>query len=193
MPTGEFCDFSAHGLVIVKAMRSGVRQVTTSIEPARRNYRSTPCGRAVVRVRFTPSARIQFLSALAHIRRDSPAAAVLFHNRVERILLEEFPESGRVVSGFPETCRVPGGSNFTVPFPLPGQRGDSLDCRGMARCTGPRITNVQIARQAVADCRQSTLFGISKLTTKRWISQPHGVISSLNYLQDADLHGSSCP
>jgi plasmid stabilization system protein ParE len=57
-----------------------------------------------VRVRFTPSARIQFLSALTFIRRDSPPAAVHFRDRVEKVLrrLEEFPESGRVTPEFPE-------------------------------------------------------------------------------------------
>jgi toxin ParE1/3/4 len=57
-----------------------------------------------VRVRFIPSARIQFLSALTFIRRDSPPAAVHFRDRVEKVLrrLEEFPESGRVTPEFPE-------------------------------------------------------------------------------------------
>jgi len=57
-----------------------------------------------VRVHFTPSARIQFLSALAFIRRDSPPAAVHFRDRVAKVLrrLEEFPQSGRVVLEFPE-------------------------------------------------------------------------------------------
>jgi len=55
-------------------------------------------------VRFTASARIQFLSALTFIRRDSPPAAVHFRDRVEKVLrrLEEFPESGRVTPEFPE-------------------------------------------------------------------------------------------
>ncbi|MBT3255624.1 MAG: type II toxin-antitoxin system RelE/ParE family toxin [Deltaproteobacteria bacterium] len=52
-----------------------------------------------MKVRFTPSARAQFLSALATIRRDKPSAAV-----GERVLrrLEDFPESGRVIPEFPE-------------------------------------------------------------------------------------------
>ena len=55
-------------------------------------------------VRFTPSARIQLLSALAFIRQDNPSAAIHFRDRVEKVLrrLEEFPESGRVVPEFPE-------------------------------------------------------------------------------------------
>jgi len=57
-----------------------------------------------VRVRFTPSARAQFLSALAYIRRDKPSAAIRFRDRAETVLrrLEDFPESGRVVPEFPE-------------------------------------------------------------------------------------------
>lgn len=57
-----------------------------------------------MKVRFTPSARVHFLSALAYIRPDSPHAAVHFRNRVEQILrrLEDFPESGRIIPEFPE-------------------------------------------------------------------------------------------
>ena len=57
-----------------------------------------------MKVRFTPSARTQFLSALSYIRRDKPSAAVNFRNRTEKILrrLEDVPESGRIISEFPE-------------------------------------------------------------------------------------------
>jgi toxin ParE1/3/4 len=57
-----------------------------------------------VRVRFTPSAKAQFLSALNYIRRDNPRAAINFRERAEAILqrLEEFPDSGRIVLEFPE-------------------------------------------------------------------------------------------
>ena len=57
-----------------------------------------------MKVRFTPSARAQFLSALTFIRRDKPAAAIRFRDRTETILrrLEGFPESGRVVPEFPD-------------------------------------------------------------------------------------------
>lgn len=57
-----------------------------------------------MRVRFTPSARTQFLSALSFIRKDKPSAAVSFRNRTEKILrrLEDFPESGRIVPEFPD-------------------------------------------------------------------------------------------
>ncbi|MBN1271130.1 MAG: type II toxin-antitoxin system RelE/ParE family toxin [Candidatus Aminicenantes bacterium] len=57
-----------------------------------------------MRVRFTPSARLQFLEALVYIRRDKPSAAQRFRERSERVLrrLERFPESGRVIPEFPE-------------------------------------------------------------------------------------------
>lgn len=55
-------------------------------------------------VRFTPSARVQFLSAIFYIRQDNPQAAVRFRDQTDTILrrLEEFPESGRVIPEFPE-------------------------------------------------------------------------------------------
>jgi plasmid stabilization system protein ParE len=57
-----------------------------------------------VRVRFTPSGRSQFLTALAYIRRDDPRAAVKFRRRAESTLrrLQRFPASGRIVPEFPE-------------------------------------------------------------------------------------------
>ncbi|MGO9016957.1 MAG: type II toxin-antitoxin system RelE/ParE family toxin [Syntrophobacteraceae bacterium] len=57
-----------------------------------------------MKVRFTPSARVHFLAALACIRQDITQAAVHFRNRVESILrrLEEFPESGSIIPEFPE-------------------------------------------------------------------------------------------
>jgi len=57
-----------------------------------------------VKILFTPSARIQFLSALAYIRRDKPDAALRFRRRAETVLkrLVRFPESGRVILEFPE-------------------------------------------------------------------------------------------
>ncbi|MBC8463693.1 MAG: type II toxin-antitoxin system RelE/ParE family toxin [Deltaproteobacteria bacterium] len=57
-----------------------------------------------MKVRFTPSARNQFLSALSYIRRDKPSAAINFRNKAETILrrLEKFPESGRLIPEFPE-------------------------------------------------------------------------------------------
>ena len=57
-----------------------------------------------MKVRFTSSARAQFLSALTYIRRDNHGAALNFRERAETVLrrLEEFPDSGRVVPEFPE-------------------------------------------------------------------------------------------
>ena len=57
-----------------------------------------------MRVRFTPSARSQFLSALEYIRRDNPRAAGQFRDRVGKKLrrLEDFPESGRLIPEFQE-------------------------------------------------------------------------------------------
>jgi toxin ParE1/3/4 len=57
-----------------------------------------------VKVRFTPSARAQLLSALTYSRRDNPQAAANFRKRAETVLrrLEEFPKSGRIVPEFPE-------------------------------------------------------------------------------------------
>ena len=57
-----------------------------------------------MKVKFTTSAKTQFLSALSYIRKDKPSAAINFRNRVEKILrrLEDFPESGRIIPEFPE-------------------------------------------------------------------------------------------
>ena len=57
-----------------------------------------------MKVRFIPSARAQFLSAIAYIRRDKPSAADRFRDRAEMLLrrLEASPESGRVIPEFPE-------------------------------------------------------------------------------------------
>lgn len=57
-----------------------------------------------MRVEFTPSARRQFLDALAYIRRDKPSAATAFRQKAERRLrhLETFPESGRRIPEFPD-------------------------------------------------------------------------------------------
>ena len=57
-----------------------------------------------MKIRFTPSARIQFLSALAYIRRDKPDAPLRFRRRAETVLkrLVKFPESGRAIPEFPE-------------------------------------------------------------------------------------------
>ena len=57
-----------------------------------------------MRIQFTPSARDQFLSRLAYIKRENPQAAVRFRKRAEKILrrLERFPELGRRIPEFPD-------------------------------------------------------------------------------------------
>lgn len=57
-----------------------------------------------MKVKFTPSAKTQFLSALSYIRKDKPSAALQFRNRAEKVprRLENFPESGRIIPEFPE-------------------------------------------------------------------------------------------
>lgn len=55
-------------------------------------------------LKFTSSARAQFLEGLEYIRQDNPAAARKFREKIEAVLrrLEEFPESGRSIPEFPE-------------------------------------------------------------------------------------------
>ena len=57
-----------------------------------------------MRVRFTPSARRQFLEGLEYIRKDKPTAARRFRDRSARTLrrLKDYPESGREIPEFPE-------------------------------------------------------------------------------------------
>jgi toxin ParE1/3/4 len=57
-----------------------------------------------VKVRFTPSARSQFLEGLLYIARDKPSAARRLRVRAESALrrLERFPNSGRRIQEFPE-------------------------------------------------------------------------------------------
>ena len=57
-----------------------------------------------MKVRLTDSARSQFLSGLAYIHEDRPRAALRLRKRAELVLrqLPELPESGRVISEFPE-------------------------------------------------------------------------------------------
>ena len=56
-----------------------------------------------MKVKFTPSARAQFLVGLEYIRQDSPTAAPQFRQKAESVLrrLEKLPESGRSVPEFP--------------------------------------------------------------------------------------------
>lgn len=57
-----------------------------------------------MKVRFTPSARAQFLAALDFIRADDPQAALELRDRAAVSLsrLARMPESGRVVPEFPD-------------------------------------------------------------------------------------------
>jgi plasmid stabilization system protein ParE len=57
-----------------------------------------------MKIVFTPSARDQFMRALAYIRRDNPSAAVSFRKKTENVLrrLKDHPESGRTLPEFPE-------------------------------------------------------------------------------------------
>ena len=56
------------------------------------------------KVLFTPSAREQFLTALAYMAADDPAAARNLRDRAEASLsrLPDYPESGRVLPEFPD-------------------------------------------------------------------------------------------
>jgi toxin ParE1/3/4 len=57
-----------------------------------------------MKLRFTPSARRQFLHAVAYIMEDNPDAALKFRKRVESTLrrLPRFPDSGRLIPEFPD-------------------------------------------------------------------------------------------
>jgi plasmid stabilization system protein ParE len=57
-----------------------------------------------VKIQFTPSARTQFLAAIAYIYRDSPSAAIEFRRKAEKLLgrLRTFPRSGRLLPEFPD-------------------------------------------------------------------------------------------
>lgn len=57
-----------------------------------------------MKVRFTPSARTQFLAALVYIYRDNPTAAGAFRLKAEKALsrLQRFPRSGRTLPEFPD-------------------------------------------------------------------------------------------
>ena len=57
-----------------------------------------------MKIKFTISARQQFLEGLEYIRRGSPTAARQFRKKAETVLIRlgEFPESGRAIPEFPE-------------------------------------------------------------------------------------------
>ncbi|MBI4330006.1 MAG: type II toxin-antitoxin system RelE/ParE family toxin [Chloroflexi bacterium] len=53
---------------------------------------------------FTPTARRQFLEAIAYIHRDNHSAAIDFRQKAEKAIsrLKDFPESGRRLPEFPD-------------------------------------------------------------------------------------------
>ena len=55
-------------------------------------------------LRFTPAGRLQFLSVVAYILQDDPAAASRFRKRSEQALrrLIRYPNSGRHIPEFPD-------------------------------------------------------------------------------------------
>ena len=55
-------------------------------------------------LRFTATAKRQFLDGLAYIRRDKPSAARRFREKTEAALsrLAKFPDSGRRIPEFPD-------------------------------------------------------------------------------------------
>ena len=57
-----------------------------------------------MKLKFTPSAKDQFLAAVRYIQVDNPTAARKFRNRAEAALreLEQFPDSGRHIPEFPD-------------------------------------------------------------------------------------------
>ncbi|MFW8602001.1 type II toxin-antitoxin system RelE/ParE family toxin [Desulfobacterota bacterium M19] len=57
-----------------------------------------------MKISFTPTARNQFLQAIAYIRRDKPSAATSFRKKTEKTLsrLIDHPESGRPIPEFPD-------------------------------------------------------------------------------------------
>jgi len=78
-------------------------------------------------IKFTPSARTQFLDGISFIKQDNPTAAnptaaLKFRQRAEEVLrrLIEFPDSGRVIQEFPdlpfrEVVIESASSNRTIP------------------------------------------------------------------------------
>lgn len=68
-----------------------------------------------MKIRFTPSARSQFLDALAYIHKENPSAAISFRQKAEKGLtrLRDFPESGRIL---PEFTDLPFREVIVAPY-----------------------------------------------------------------------------
>jgi toxin ParE1/3/4 len=66
-------------------------------------------------LRFTPSGRVQFLTAIESIRRANATAARQFRHRAEKALkrLQRFPASGAVVAEFPD---LPSREVYVKPY-----------------------------------------------------------------------------
>lgn len=78
-----------------------------------------------MKVRFTPSARSQFLSSVKYIREDNPTVAVRFRNKVEIALkrLERFPNSGRTIHEFSDLpFREMGVISYRFFYRIKGKR-----------------------------------------------------------------------
>ena len=99
-------------------------------------------GGTYVKVRFAPSARSRFRSALAYIRRDKPSAATRFREHPETVLrrLEDFPESG---------TSLPGGDYNAIPFFLKNQMRYCLDSCGMAWYIASKTTKALAANKEI--------------------------------------------
>ena len=89
-----------------------------------------------MRVRFTPAARTQFLSAIAYVRRENPQAAAALRQRADPTLrrLEQFPESDRIIPEFLDLPLSRGG-RAALPVLLSKQGFDRVGRRSMARRT----------------------------------------------------------
>lgn len=68
-----------------------------------------------MKIRFTPTGRLQFLAAITYIQRDNPVAAIRFRQKAEQKLkrLEDFPESGRHL---PEFADLPYREVIVAPY-----------------------------------------------------------------------------
>ena len=68
-----------------------------------------------MKLRFTPSARSQFVSAVAYIHQDNRAAAAKFRRKAEKSLrkLEDYPSSGRKLPEFPS---LPYRETIVAPY-----------------------------------------------------------------------------
>lgn len=68
-----------------------------------------------MKIRFTPTGRVQFLAAIAYIQRDTPTAAFRFRQKAEQKLrrLESIPESGRHL---PEFTELPYREVIVTPY-----------------------------------------------------------------------------